>query len=352
MATGRKKGACSALVEAAKYNCLQHNRREGHVPSYVNPNLTSTNRTVYEDDVIKTRKSIVPLVKRAELEYTHRTGRKYQKSFTPFREDVLKLKPGITDGQLMDFKAKAEALTGWKVVGIWLHQDEGYKRSKYIEGDEDYAINYHAHVLYDCVDHATGMAIRSQRKYFSIRQDLLADTTGMERGNKAAQTGIRHRQSARQRAMSQKQRIAELERIAKEKERQHQEELDAKDRVITQKESTIRSLQGKFDSLMGWVNSIWETLKGSLDAIVQRVEDERDYFTHEEVEAVEKGMVNAKDDKAREGYAKDICTIAATVTYVDEDIRADVMSIARRDYDPSEKIEEAEKQQRSWYRYP
>ena len=133
---------------------------------------------------------------------------------------------------------------------------------------------------------------------------------------------------------------------------QHQEELDAKDKVITQKENTIRSLQGKFDSLMGWVNSIWETLKGSLDAIVQRVSADRDYFTHDEVEAVEKGMVNAKDDKEREDYAKDICTVAATVTDVDEDIRADVMSIARRDYDPSEKIEEAEKQQRSWHWHP
>lgn len=133
----------------------------------------------------------------------------------------------------------------------------------------------------------------------------------------------------------------------------HQTELEKKDRVITQKEATIRQLQGKFDSLMGWVNNIWETLKGSLDAIVQRVNDDRDYFTHEEVKAVEKGMVNAKEEE-REGYAKDICTVAATVTDVDEDIRADVMLIARRDYDPSEKIAEAEKQQQQqkWHWHP
>lgn len=216
MNKGSKKGACSAHVETAKANCLQHARREGHIPSYVNPHLTSTNRTVFEDDRIKLRKSIVPLMKHAELEYTEKTGQKCQKSFTPFREDVLRLKPGITDEQLLTFKEKAEALTGWKVLGIWLHQDEGHFHSKYIEGDEDFDINYHAHVLYDCVNHETGKAIRPQRKYFSIRQDLLAESTGMERGNRASETGIRHQKSAQERAANIEERIEKFERKAEE----------------------------------------------------------------------------------------------------------------------------------------
>ncbi len=216
MNKGSKKGACSAHVETAKANALQHARREGHIPSYVNPHLTSTNRTVFEDDRIKLRKSIVPLLKRAELEYTQKTGQKCQKSFTPFREDVLKLKPGITDEQLIAFKEKAEALTGWKVLGIWLHQDEGHYHSKYIEGDVNFEINYHAHVLYDCQDHETGKAIRPKRNYFSIRQDLLAESTGMERGNRASETGIRHRKSAQERTANIEQRIEKLERKAEE----------------------------------------------------------------------------------------------------------------------------------------
>lgn len=226
MAIGSKKGACSAHIEAAKANCLQHARREGKVPSYVNPHLTQNNRTVFEDSVISNRKSIIPLVKRAELEYTELTGQKCQKSFTPFREDVLKLKPGITDKQLMEFKDKAEALTGWKVMGIWLHQDEGYAHSRYIEGDENFDLNIHAHVLYDCQDHTTGKAIRPHRKYFSLRQDLLADSTGMERGNKASETGIRHRKSAQQRIYAQELRIAELERLTNEKEKEYKTEIE------------------------------------------------------------------------------------------------------------------------------
>lgn len=218
MAKGSKKGACSAHVDAAKANCLKHDRREGKIPSYVNPHLTHTNRTVFEDEMIRGRKSITPLVNRAEKLYTEKTGQKCQKSFAPFREDVLRIKAGITDDQLLAFKDQVEKATGWKVVGIWLHQDEGHYHSKYIEGDENYAINYHAHVLYSCQDQETGKAIRLGRNYFRLRQDWLAEATGMERGNSAAETGIRHRSSQQQRIDAQEKRIEELLRVTAEKD--------------------------------------------------------------------------------------------------------------------------------------
>jgi len=214
MKSKSKKGACSAHVEAAKSNCLQHNRREGKVPSYVNPHLTHTNRVVFEDEMIRDRKYLEYLKRRAERIYTEKTGQKCQRNFTPFREDALRLKEGITDAQLMAFKEKAEQLTGWKVVGIWLHQDEGHPKSRYVEGDEGFAINYHAHVLYYCQDPDTGKSIRQHRKYFSLRQDLLADATGMERGNPAAETGITHRSALQQRIYAQEQRIEQLEAVA------------------------------------------------------------------------------------------------------------------------------------------
>lgn len=168
--------------------------------------------------MIRGRKSITPLVNRAEKLYTEKTGQKCQKSFAPFREDVLRIKAGITDDQLLAFKDQVEKATGWKVVGIWLHQDEGHYHSKYIEGDENYAINYHAHVLYSCQDQETGKAIRLGRNYFRLRQDWLAEATGMERGNSAAETGIRHRSSQQQRIDAQEKRIEELLRVTAEKD--------------------------------------------------------------------------------------------------------------------------------------
>ena len=206
-----KKGACSSHTQSAKGNCLQHARREGRIPSYVNPHLSGSNRTVFEADDIRGRKSILPFVHRAEKLYTEKTGQKVQKSCAPFRESCLVLRNGVTDQQLLDFKESAEKLTGWKCVGIWLHQDEGHYNSKYIEGDENFAINYHAHVLWDCQDHVTGKAVRCDRKKLSAMQDLLAKATGMKRGNYAKDTGKKGRSAREQRIAAQEQRIAALD---------------------------------------------------------------------------------------------------------------------------------------------
>lgn len=206
-----KKGACSSHTQAARGICLQHARREGYIPSYVNSHLTADNRTVYEADFIRGRKSILPFIRQAEKLYREKTGQKVQKSFTPFRESCLVLRKGITDQQLLDFKESAEKLLGWKCVGIWLHQDEGHYHSKYIEGDDSFAINYHAHVLWDCQDHSTGKVVRIDRKKLSQMQDLLAKATGMERGNYAKDTGKGRRSAMEQRIAAQEMRIAKLD---------------------------------------------------------------------------------------------------------------------------------------------
>ena len=269
---GSKKGACSAHVENAKANCLKHNRREGNTPSYVNPHLTKNNRTVFEDDAIANRKSIVPLVNQAEKLYTTKTGQKCQKSFAPFREDVLKLKAGITDQQLMNFKVKVEEETGWKVMGIWLHQDEGHYHSKYIEGDEDFDLNIHAHVLYSCQDKETGKAIRLNRSYFRLRQDWLAAATGMERGNPASETGRYHRSSMQQRIVAQEERIQELERVAKEKERVYRDEIA---RLQEEKQKAIKEAKAKAWKGVANLFGRDEEVK-SLKAQIKAVKAERD----------------------------------------------------------------------------
>lgn len=190
--------------------CLKHNRRE-QVPGYVNPNLSMNNRTIFEDECIRGRKSITPLVRQAEKLYTEKTGQKVQKSFAAFRESVLVVREGVTDEQLQAFIRRAEALTGWKAVGCWLHLDEGHVRSKYIEGQEGFSLNAHAHVLWDCQDHQTGKSIKCQRHQLSQMQDILAGATGMERGNYAQDSGVKRRTAQEQRIHAQEQRIEELE---------------------------------------------------------------------------------------------------------------------------------------------
>ena len=213
MAIGSKKGACSSNTQRAKAGCLYHNRRNEHsehVPGYVNKSLSGNNRTVFEDASISERKSIAPLVRQAEKLYTEKTHQKCQKSFTPYRESVFVIKPTTTDEQLMNAVQRMEHRTGWKCLGVWAHLDEGHHGSKYIEGDTDYHINYHAHVLWSCQNPETGKAIPCTLATLQGMQDDLAAATGMERGNK---TGKRHMTVTQMRIDALERRCDALEEV-------------------------------------------------------------------------------------------------------------------------------------------
>ena len=310
MAKGSKKGACSSNTQSAKANCLAHDRRSGKVPSYVNPHLSHTNRIVFEDEMIRGRKSIVPLVHQAEKLYTEKTGQKVQASFAAFRESCLTLREGITDEQLLKFKAEAERLTGWKCIGIYLHQDEGHVHSKYIEGDEAFAINYHAHVLWDCQDHQTGKSIKCKRAHLSQMQDLLSAATGMERGNKASETGLRHRSALQQRIDAQEERIAQLERISKTKDdeiaakdaaiKEKDQEIEKLSRAAAAKDATIQSLKAACSWVKGKLNlSDKDEIIKAQKAQIATLTDERDKAKASEARALQKAQ-----KAASEGYNK------------------------------------------------
>lgn len=283
MTKGSKKGACSANVQPARMNCLEHNRRNGqndkHVPSYVNPHLSDQNHTIFEDDMIKGRKSIVPFVKRAELLYTEKTGQKCQKSFVPFREDVLSL-PGrgdITDEQIMNYLKEVESKYHIKAIGAWYHKDEGHAHSKYIEGDENFDVNYHVQVLYYCQNHETGQSIKLPRSFYNLRQDFLSKATGLERGNPASETGRKRRSAMQQRmdamedrlgkmeeAVEQKQqRIDELERLAKYREDLHR-------RAVEAYEAKLKEMEGKSQKALDRMKANYESQIEKLEKRLER----------------------------------------------------------------------------------
>lgn len=328
---GSKKGACSSNTQTAKANCLAHNRRNQStekVPGYVNKNRSHLNRTIFEDEIIKGKKSIVPLVHAAEKLYTEKTGQKCQKSFAPFREACLHLKEGITDAQLLDFKAKVEKETKWKVIGIWLHEDEGHMNSKYIEGNEDFSVNHHAHVLFSCQDLNTGKAIRADRKKLSKMQDILAEATGMERGNKASETGRRHRSAMEQRLYAQEQRIEELETKAsqqwqsvnnadetlKQIQWRNEQEEEERKRIKAKQEADLKAYNTK-KATKEAILSISEGIKGVFgqsfkDKTIKALQSENkslreQVFNLKSEQIGQQGSVIQKIDQAyKQGYSK------------------------------------------------
>lgn len=127
---------------------------------------------------------------------------------------------------------------------------------------------------------------------------------------------------------------------------QHRKELAAKDAVITKRDNTIKEASEKHGTLLSLLYGIWNGLKEAIEAIVSRVTAGRDYFTDAEVKKVEGAMASAGTDADRRQYAKDIFTIAGTVTDTDDELSQDLTAIATKSYDNTEKMKEAEEQSR------
>lgn len=283
MALGSKKGACSSNTQAAKGGCLYHNRRtetSEKVPGYVNKELSHCNRTVFEDDAIKDRKTLTPLVKQAQKLYTEKTGQKCQKSFTPYRESVVVIKEDTTDDQLKDFARRVEQRTGWKCMGIWVHLDEGHKDHE----TGEFKRNTHAHVLWRCQNLNTGKGIAPTLRNLQGMQDDLAAATGMERGNptgkrhlnvieqriRAEEESLRRTKEEQKRAAAyngkliadaERQRKEILQGAQQEKEQLQQEIKDAKEE---RKEIERKAMKGAKVSAANAITAIGQTITSKL----------------------------------------------------------------------------------------
>lgn len=106
--------------------------------------------------------------------------------WSPIREGVVPIKE---DTKLEDFKPFIDwcADNGLKVIRIDLHFDEGYENSK---GDRSF--NRHAHIVVDWLNWATGKTAKLDASKMSEAQDIIAESLGMERGEKKLESGKEH----------------------------------------------------------------------------------------------------------------------------------------------------------------
>ena len=126
-----------------------------------------------------------------------KTGREYTVAgWSPIREAVIPIKADTT---VDDFKPVIDWLKtkGWNVIRLDLHKDEGYKNE--VTGERK--MNYHAHLVVDCLDHQTGRTVKLSKNDMSLKgiQGIVADALGMERGIPKAITGAEHRDQWQQR---------------------------------------------------------------------------------------------------------------------------------------------------------
>lgn len=132
---------------------------------------------------------------------------------TPIKEGVVVCKADTTMEQLQRYGKLCRERWGITPLQIFIHRDEGHYG---IPNDKTtWKPNYHAHIVWDWMNHETGKSCKLTPQDMSEMQTILADVLDMERGTAKEQTGREHLERTDYIIAKQK-REAEKARIAKE----------------------------------------------------------------------------------------------------------------------------------------
>ena len=139
---------------------------------------------------------------------------------TPLREGVVVCKADTTMEQLQHFADLCRQRFGITAIQIHLHRDEGHCLDP--NDTSTWKPNYHAHVIWDWMNHETGKSYKLDNEDISLVQDMAAEALGMERGVSKLETGKLHLERNDYIVAKQKRELDEskkqAEKLAKENE--------------------------------------------------------------------------------------------------------------------------------------
>ncbi|WP_289125934.1 mobilization protein [uncultured Bacteroides sp.] len=165
---------------------------------------------------------------------------------SPIREGVLLIRADTTLADVHKFGEECKRRWGITPLQIFLHKDEGHWLSGQPEAEdrESFQIdgkwfkpNYHAHIVFDWMNHDTGKSCKLNDEDMTEMQSLASDILLMERGQSKAETGKKHLE--RNDFIIKKQK-AELQRI-EETQRYKEQQVTLAEQELKQVKSEIRT---------------------------------------------------------------------------------------------------------------
>ena len=120
---------------------------------------------------------------------------------SPIREGVLLVRSDTTLADVRKFGEECQRRWGITPLQIFLHKDEGHwlngqpeaeDRESFKVGDRWFKPNYHAHIVFDWMNHETGKSRKLNNDDMMQMQTLASDILLMERGQSKAVTGKEH----------------------------------------------------------------------------------------------------------------------------------------------------------------
>lgn len=164
---------------------------------------------------------------------------------TPLREGVVVCKADTTMEQLKHFATLCQQRFGITAIQIHLHRDEGHCLDS--NDTSTWKPNYHAHIIWDWMNHETGKSYKLNNEDISLMQDMATEALEMERGVSKQNTGKRHLERNDYIVAKQKQELEESKKQAEKLAKEHEQmtlNCEKLDREIHDKQEKVNRENG------------------------------------------------------------------------------------------------------------
>ncbi len=252
-----------------------------HNASYVAPEMQGVSLQQHLESI---RAMVKKLTKRAmqekDVKYTDKNGKvRTRNGASPIRESVVVIEKDTKLKDLLNFTKEVEKKWGIKALQVHIHRDEGHCE---VPGDEKtWVPNYHAHIIWDWMDHSTGKSIKLNADDMSEMQDMVAEALDMERGQKKSETGLDHlerEQFIKLKLEKEKKQLEEEKRKAQsEKDKAEKKAQEAKEeakKAVAEKDEAEKKAQKAKTALSSAESKITEK-QIEIDRLKQRIDIEQ-----------------------------------------------------------------------------
>ncbi len=249
-----------ASSEAHNRRTAEYMRNIGKSKIYIVPELTADNeqwinpdfgslelQTHYENIKRMVKEKTGRAMQEKERERKGKNGKIIKVAgCSPIREGVLLIRPDTTLADVRRFGEECQRRWGITPLQIFLHKDEGHwlngqpapeDRESFKVGGRWFKPNYHAHIVFDWMNHDTGKSRKLNDDDMMQMQTLASDILLMDRGKSKAVTGKEHLE--RNDFIIEKQK-AELQRIEAVK-RHKEQQVNLAEQELRQVKSEIRT---------------------------------------------------------------------------------------------------------------
>ena len=249
-----------ASSEAHNRRTAEYMRNIGESRIYVVPELSTDNeqwinpdfgtpelRTHYDNIKQMVKEKTGRAMQEKERERKGKNGKIIKVAgCSPIREGVLLIRPDTTLTDVRKFSEECQRRWGITPLQIFLHKDEGHwlngqpeaeDRESFKVGDRWFKPNYHAHIVFDWMNHETGKSRKLNDEDMATMQTLASDILLMERGQSKVVTGKEHLE--RNDFIIEKQK-AELQRI-EETKRHKEQQVSLAEQELKQVKAEIRT---------------------------------------------------------------------------------------------------------------